>query len=280
MQIGNGRKSPNSCFDKNLRYYFYCFIMDKPRVKIYGERNSGTRYLAKLLRRNLRVELLRGVAPPQIVRALAVDHGLNLEEARDLYFQENYGQTLGWKHTRVLTAQQLSTYEISDRNLTFVSITKNPYAWLLSLHRRPYHQAHKRELTFEQFLTSPWPTVGRENADQEIAGPVELWNLKNRSYINLRDSGKALNLTYEAVLAEPKQQLDRIAEFCGCNWRRRGYTAVEFLNERQSKGVDYYRRYYLDEEWRQHLTPEAVTIINERLDRALLDFFQYALLES
>ena len=40
----------------------------------------------------------------------------------------------------------------AGRSIRFVTLTKNPYSWLLSLYRRPYHAGEKAE-TFAEFLS-------------------------------------------------------------------------------------------------------------------------------
>ena len=42
--------------------------MNKKLVKIYGERNTGTNYLSRLIHLNLDVEELPGIAPKKIVQ--------------------------------------------------------------------------------------------------------------------------------------------------------------------------------------------------------------------
>ncbi len=249
--------------------------MDKAAIKIYGERNSGTRFLTKLIRQNLRVKLLRGVAPPKTVRAIAAEMDLDLEAARDLYFEQSFAETLGWKHSQALPPEQYCPFERVNGHLIFVTISKNPYAWLLSMHRRPYHQGWRRSLTFKQFLTTPWTTLGRDNTAAELSGPVQLWNEKNRSYMKLSEGLNAINLTYEALLTEPEKMMHNIAEQAVCDWKNESFQLVDFLPGNHNKGYDYYRRYYLGELWKGQLDSTAIRLINDRLDREVMAYFNY-----
>ncbi|MBW2390212.1 MAG: hypothetical protein JRG89_17555 [Deltaproteobacteria bacterium] len=63
------------------------------RVKIYGERNTGTNYLSALLDKNLDVELLPGVAPfaVDIVQALVPGP----EAIKTLYSALTFARHLG-----------------------------------------------------------------------------------------------------------------------------------------------------------------------------------------
>jgi len=99
---------------------------DPRRVKIYGERNTGTSYLEALLVRNLAVDCLRGGVPRSIRRFFA-----NSERARDWYFHATYRSNLGWKHACVPTESQLAIARTNSTDVLFLTLTKNPYAWLL-----------------------------------------------------------------------------------------------------------------------------------------------------
>ncbi|MCA9949407.1 MAG: hypothetical protein KDE48_07175 [Anaerolineales bacterium] len=244
-------------------------------IKIYGERNSGTRYLQKLIKSNLDVNLLRGVAPPKIVRLIAEGQKISKEAARGIYFAKTFDHFLGWKHAQAKSVSQLQKFAICKQNITFVSITKNPYAWLLSLYKRPYHQSWRRSLDFETFLTTPWPTLPRENADPIISNPVALWNHKNRSYTRLKNGLKALNLTYEAVLKDPFKTLEDICNISGCKQLNNTFVKIDRLSSKQNQGFDFFQQYYLREQWRKSLSQTAIAIINESLDEQLLDHFGY-----
>jgi len=104
------------------------------RVKIYGERNTGTSYLEALLVRNLAVDCLRGGVPRSIRRFFA-----DSERARDWYFQATYRNNLGWKHACLPAESQLAIARTDSTEVLLLTLTKNPYAWLLSFYRKPYH---------------------------------------------------------------------------------------------------------------------------------------------
>ncbi len=88
-------------------------------LQIFGERCSGTNYVAQLLRRNL--------------------FGVQLTDA------------FGWKHgwpDRVTG---------STEQCLFVVVHRDPFAWAQSLHRQPWHAAPAlRDLPFDRFVRAPW----------------------------------------------------------------------------------------------------------------------------
>ncbi len=178
-------------------------------IKIYGERNTNTNYMSQLIAMNLDIMEIRGIVPKSISKLQSILPG---EEAiKDLYFLLLYGKTLGWKHTCVKRWDKLSKYKLVNLDLViFLTITKNPYSWLLSLYRRPYHQYTGDGLNFEEFIRRPWKLVARDNAGKILPNPVELWNVKNRSYLNLKKE-LTINTTTEEILRDPEKIIYEIS---------------------------------------------------------------------
>ncbi len=152
-------------------------------IKIYGERNTNTNYLSKLIALNLVAKEVPGTVPSTIMEIQKLLPGN--EFVRDVYFYFTYKKNLGWKHTLVLPQKELNKYQLVDSNLFFLTITKNPYSWLLSLYRNPYHQYFDNRQSFEFFLKSQWKSVKRDNTKKVLRNPIELWNIKNKSYLQL-----------------------------------------------------------------------------------------------
>lgn len=245
-------------------------------LKIYGERNTNTNYLSELVRLNLVIDELPGVVSPRVKRLQ--DKCPGHEWLRDLYFTCQYRQTLGWKHAAVnwqrLTATSL--YETND--VTVVTLTKNPYAWLLSLYKRPYHQYGAKKLTFTEFISSPWRTVRREGVSRWVESPVHLWNVKNSSYLNAGSVRRILNLRAEDTLIDPQRVVECVAEVADVS---RVGSFRNVLNSTKDGGKDfrYYQEYYLGERWREELDGADIKIINQRLDAALMEKFEYSFLK-
>ena len=124
----------------------------KKLIKLYGERNTNTNYISKLIQLNLDAEEVPGIVPSHVM-GFRIRPGMEL--IRDIYFSLTYKKNLGWKHTRVKPASELRKYAILKSDISFLTITKNPYSWLLSLYRNPYHQYHKKKPDFETFLHTP-----------------------------------------------------------------------------------------------------------------------------
>lgn len=246
-------------------------------IKLYGERNTGTNYVSALIALNVAARQVPGVIPDGVRRVHQTLPGR--EWVRDLYFACTGWHNLGWKHGLARTPKQLARASRRRRGaLAFVTITKNPYAWLISLHRRPYHPTHLGDLDFEAFLTTPWRTVGRDNMHRVTLGsPVELWNAKNRSYLALAPAS-TLNTTYETTIHDPQAFIANVVEKFGTRRVTTSFRNHEVSTKDHTKDFGFYRDYYLNERWKDQLTDAAIAAINRRLDHDLVSRFGYRIL--
>jgi hypothetical protein len=248
--------------------------VSRPKLKIYGERNTGTNYLSKLVALNVDVDELPGVVPGPVFALQRLLPGRDL--VRDAYFALTYGRNLGWKHALVEPERIARRLSGAAQRACVVTITKNPYSWLLSMYRRPYNRVDGPQPPFEAFVRTPWKTVGRERAPRVLPTPVDLWNLKNAAYLRLEGSVPTLNVTYEDILEDPAGIIQLIATTFSL-----GRTSEHFRDYAEStkdsdKDSNYYRDYYLNERWKSKLSAEAIALVNERLDGGLMDHFGYA----
>lgn len=247
--------------------------MTKQLLKIYGERNTGTNYLTELIDLNLGVDQIPGVVPQWLLKAQQKFPAKEL--VRDLYFAMTFYRNLGWKHSQVKLPEDLCKYAICSNSLSFITVTKNPYSWLLSLYRRPYHQYFSEKPDFETFLSTPWKSVGRDNVSGVITNPVELWNTKNNSYIQLAKELSVLTLKFEDVLDNPRQVLRVISEAFSYEWDAGKFRNYDQSTKESSKDSDFYRDYYLNEKWKAEFSPRSIAIINESIDDSVMSYFNY-----
>ena len=238
------------------------------KLKIFGERHTNTNYLSKLIELNLYCELVEGVVPTYI---RTIENLLGKQWLRDAWFARHQRENLGWKHSAV------GDFSVSA-DVGFVTLTKNPYAWLLSMYRRPYHQQYTNPPTLEEFLQLPWQTLGRENMDGPAPNPIALWNIKNASYQKLPDE-QTLRVTTEETFIDAAAVVTNIAEKFGIERLQAEF--IDFsrsTKKRADRDGDYYRDYYLNERWREELSAEAIALINQELDPGLMSFYGYTLL--
>ena len=199
------------------------------------------------------------------------------EAIRDLYFRCTYPSNLGWKHSMVKERKEIEKALKGDLSVGFLTLSKNPYSWLLSMHRRPYHQYYGEKPKFEDFIKSPWKTLGRENSQASFANPVEMWNKKNAAYLGLNGEN-TINLTSEGLSEGPELVIERISKTFSIERK-----SANFVNYGSStKGTDMksddYREYYLKEKWRNQLSDSEISAINERLDLSVMEALAYAVI--
>ncbi len=253
-------------------------------IKLFGERNTGTNYVSELLSRNFAVPQLRGTAEDdflarQIRRAARVVGQNKLademwEKHADRYFQHRYTETLGWKHSRIDVDQLINA---APENLGVLMLIKNPYSWLLSLFKRPYHGA-KATGSLSDFVQSDYTIRGRDNMLVETCKPIEIWNEKVRSYFALVDAMQTAKVVqYENLLTDEKSVVADLA--AGWTMNASGsHKGVEQATKGDQKTQDDYRAYYLQEKWRAKLDQRSLDLINSQIDRDVLKRCGYALL--
>jgi len=247
-------------------------MSEKPYIKIYGERNSGTKYLEALIALNLDVHILRGVETPWVGRQ-------RREWIKDAFFRYNESRFLGWKHAMPPLSSILKFN--SHKRLILIFIIKNPYAYLLSLYRRPWEYIGVMPDTFEEFLKNPWPTHGRDRLNRRIlAGPVQLWNEKNEAYRKIHTDPRitSVMIRYEDLLVDPEKNLRSLAEAHHIRYSSPIRPILKSLNQDTEDEYEDYREYYLSERWRQKLDRASINTINRQLDPDLMDCFDYFLI--
>jgi hypothetical protein len=263
------------------------------KLKIYGERNSGTNFLTRLIRRNFQCELIPGTlaeARPgyreiieQELETRISDMGKRILARQirlDDFFRGNLWTTLGWKHG-VPPAEVIRNYPDRDRTL-FVTISKNPYAWVLSLFRRPYENtALDRMNDLSSFINEPWITGSRENTPAYLESPVELWNLKADGYQRLANVAVTVNVRYEDLLDAPMQFLQIIENYLERRTKKFELPVEPTKSDDVGhKDFDYYRDYYLNERWRKELGHEHIMAINRFLEPAIVEKSGYKIIPT
>jgi hypothetical protein len=167
------------------------------QVKVFGERNSGTHYIANLLHHNFSCRQLRGTANLSRETMTAVLDGLppksrpaERERLTDQAILAQLEEDFGWKHGCV-HFEALTRRPHHSLATLFVVVHKHPADWLRSLYRRPYNALQPvKKWSFSEFIRQPWRPSRKENLPREpAANPIELWNEKHRSWLALSSKG-------------------------------------------------------------------------------------------
>jgi hypothetical protein len=254
------------------------------RVKILGERNSGTNLIRQMFARNTDVFLWPGT-----LRELGEDHTAAVERhvaangfgerdaslLRDFLiddlFNRHFDRSLGWKHAAP-AVDRLAVHPLRHETV-FVVISKSPYAWLLSMHRRPYHNVLQENIiTFSTFLRRPWLTVRRDNAPAVLDNPIALWNHKYRACMTLARAADVVFVRYEDILEDPASLFVRVGVPTHPG-RPLDIPTVSLKGD----GVRFegYRKMYSERFWLDRIDAEDVALIDRTLDPELLRLLGY-----
>ena len=237
----------------------------KLSLKIYGERNTGTNYLAKLIEKNFEVKILKG----QISKGSIFTFS---EWTKDLFFRISRNINLGWKHS-VIDEKLVLNHKSKP---IVITLTKNPYSFLLSLYNRPYHYKGNKPNSFLSFLKEKWTLTDRDNCKlKSLDSPIDLWNFKNKSYIDLLDSySNCLIFTYEELLENPDKVIVSISEKLNIFFKEK-FKNYDDSTKNDNKKFNDYQNYYLNELWAKELNDDEIIFINSKLDLNVLSFFGY-----
>lgn len=263
--------------------------MTVTRIKIFGERNTGTNFVENLVRDNLAVGLCPGNLPRilqgtynLVYRALPYPLAFRLVEGdRDRRFAAHFDRHAGWKHAR--TPNLPAGRSRYPDGLGFIAVVKDPYAWLLSLHRRPYQgvrHSFAAPLPFAEFLRAPWPTVGREHAPAEYPNPVRMWNDKVAAYDALHAHGPAMVVAYERVIEDIEGFVREAAATFGLEAPARVRIRSASTKKDDSRSTEDIVRHYRSRDWAKGLSAEDLAFIDAELDQALRERFGYPRLQA
>jgi hypothetical protein len=242
-------------------------------LKVLGERNCGTNYLEQLWTTNFKIQILTGVPHRRVPFK-------RFEWTLDLFFFLSYGYNLGWKHAMAPSVKMIKNNK-KFGEIGFISIVKNPYSFLLSLYKRPYQFIGNPSNSFNEFLISPWKTTRREHWPRGyFNNPIELWNQKNRSYLQLTKElpDLFLILKYEDLLQDPEVALGRIATKFRLSMDGFNNVKASTKND-EGKSFHSYQEYYLSEKWKEDLDAESLELINKNLDMVVLNSLGYEKVE-
>ena len=186
--------------------------------KVYGERNSGTNYIQRVLRRNVSQQEL--VGDHKNIYSLAKEFSNCLQPFdQDAYIDSIYDiemnrilySDFGWKHAA--PPVEIIVRSSIKKLTVFVFILKHPYFWLRSMFRKPFH-IYGRANTFAEFIRLPMMLSQRDLLPGWIAlTPIEIWTEKVRRYAELCSQAgiRAVVYRYEDLLLDFDKQILRVS---------------------------------------------------------------------
>jgi len=250
-------------------------------VKVFGERNTGTRALIRMLaaQKDVRMQPLgeRGALNlPQNADLRAVIEGTYKGKWRKIYrdaLRDNEQAlacpTKAWKHSLPIWDEAFV-----KKRAHVVFCVRNPYSWALSLARRPYHQKGPKTVRTQDFVTQPWLTVSRDNMDAVLRSPMELWNGKVAAYgaFMRRAEVPTRVIRFERFVADPEAEVRQVLSDFGIGFKN---VRSVVSTKNSSMTLEDISAYYRREDWKGALTKDTVEAINGAIDWELAAQYGY-----
>ncbi len=222
-------------------------------VKIYGERNCGTRLLQTILSTAPGIQLLsqgHSFVGSKLAAKLnskipnRID-GRTMQVLKDKDTLQYADKTLGWKHA----FPHIDALEKFKAPVVVLVIAKHPFFWAKSLQNRSYAHYSPQdfsELKFEEYLKALYIPPLRENApDLYYNSVLNAYAAKLKSYLDLaRAHREVYFVQYETILTDPETFLEQL----GIVLKRRTKFKMPTISTKD-KGIgfdDYAQKYTVD----------------------------------
>lgn len=248
------------------------------RVKVFGERNTGTRAVVRMLRAHKGVSV--GFPNPKTAELEHLERrvhekleGFALElftDALDDMRRAPLGGHSAWKHAAPVVDESYAA-----KNASVLFLVRDPYSWIAALFRNPYHARAPLPETLAAFLEQPWLTVQRENIAPILLSPMALWNLKLRAYRDFALAAPVPStvLRFEPFVLDPVGALSGALQQFGIS--SKGLVEAEEPTKRQGVDREARQKYYKSKAWEQEISAEAAQLINEYVDWDVATSFGY-----
>jgi hypothetical protein len=245
-------------------------------VKIFGERNTGTTALKRLIERNS-----SSTVCPSVAVELDPLFGLKMEVLRraprryrrrltETYIDRVFRRVtprLAWKHTAT-AFDEIHSFD----GCPVIVMTRHPASWLLGLHHHPYHALVSVDRDLSAFLRAHWIPVKRDNLDRRALLPGDLWNAKTRSQLSLVEKLSKANMQVRVVKFE-----DFVVDQKATFHTLKGILVnpadqpeiIERSTKDRTKDFRYYEDYYREERWKSDITRESAELIDQSIDWVL-----------
>ena len=250
--------------------------------KIFGERNTGTNFLANCLKKNFHIKLLDDAGLPSAAHQRTFLPELRDRRARaewremvsELEHRRTLRSDFGWKHSAP-PIQVMRDSEFASSTL-FLYLVKHPVSWIMSLYDRDYHNILSKPDSVIAFAATEWVLRPRDNIGRQIVpSPLCLWNEKLRRYraAIAEFPENSILLRYEDLLTDYQGQMAKVAE----HFLRRNDGPHFRLLESSTKKEDLtYEDYQKKNERKMMDCPlELLDIVDQFIDSDLAESFQY-----
>ena len=258
-------------------------------IKVFGERNTASRAVIRMIDA---APFLLEAGHPGVDEDDLAKYDVMIDQVSSIYagpwkrvyreaIKDIRAQAMGplgaWKHA---APDYDRTYKALNVSVLFLA--RNPYSWIQSLNRRPYHCMGRRQQNLEEFLVFPWLCLGRDNIDPILSSPMYLWSLKLAAYQRFRDRAavdgvSSAVMRFEDFVQNPVLALNRA--LLSMDVESGGLRSFPEATKPEPHLTSGRKMYYLNEEWRNDLTSTAVSLINDMVDWSIADQFGYTKLD-
>lgn len=240
-------------------------------IQIYGERSTGTNYLHHLLEENIK--------------------------------NVKVGYKFGWKHGFAKIDKLKNESTVEDLILV---ITKEPYSWFVSMHKKPHHAPQMLKLSFSDFLREEWACYEGKNfdsrdldkdpvlAEQEMMfernpdtqerykNVIRLREGKMRRLFHLKDENIVPNIEfirYEDLLKTPKRKIVSITNNNNLKLKGPIQLSTGYFGKNPSKKFDR-TEYYKQKQYLDKYTISDLKFVKTQLDEELENRLGYEVIKT
>jgi hypothetical protein len=250
-------------------------------VKVFGERNTGTRALIRMLAAQQGVRMQPAGEKGAMNLPQNTDLRVVIEETYKGKWRKVYRDALrdneqalacptkAWKHALPIWDEAFTA-----KHAHVVFCVRNPYSWALSLARRPYHQKGPKTTRVLDFVSQPWLTVSRDNMEAVLRSPMELWNGKVAAYgAFMRQADVPTRvIQFESFVTDPEGEVRKVLTDFGIPF---GDVRSVEPTKNPAMTLEDISAYYRREDWKKSLTAEVVGAINGSIDWELAAQYGY-----
>jgi len=219
--------------------------------KIYGIHRTGTNYISALLMKNFNVKVFMNVGGCKHCHFIQYPDESNLLNSVD-------------NNTKRNTPVEF-TLELFQKELVyFIVMIKNPYMWIRSI------------AEFEKKLITP----------NYVIQKIQTWNDTYMNYKEYIMNGTAYLIKYEQLLKNREQTIQKIIDNFHLSQK---YPSIIDINYKLGPNCDsdiertlpirFDKSMYIDCKITNYLSTDIIRIINNTIDKSLLDFYQYDMID-
>jgi hypothetical protein len=266
--------------------------MSIDRIKIYGERNTGTNFLHQLIRANFQTplvsqrvgkqtELKKISAKFKDVADKPYRHVLTnivINRYHEQHVARTMRETAGWKHTAPPVKMIKRSPEWREKTL-FVIVVKHPVFWLRSFKKRGYHNYFKTgETDFSEFLRQIYIPASIDNVRALTYDTiVKLYAAKVDAYRKLSELGVACELVrYETLIEDPAKFLDTLAAKFALEKKKDVYVIpTDSTKATDPRQLEEFKKDYALENVSKLVSPEDYAFIMSTFGKERLTWLGY-----